>query len=634
MAFVPGAAAPRHLVLTNSVPEHRVTAVHMMTIGTSQSICQPGLFMTAAAGTAGALLQSRRVRRRRNQQKPRRRHCRERTGRLMRSATSTVDGASNPVSTTGSQSSRPRVAVIGAGWGGFGAAKALCENDCEVILIDGNPDPTGSTPSLTPTGKPFEPGTRGFWRDYPNMNQMLSELGIKEEDVFSDFTESAFYGPDGLEATAPVFGDALELPSPLGQVFASFSRFKRLPLADRASIAGLLLAMIDFTRDAKTFEAYDRMTAHELFVRTGASKRLVDNFLKPTLLVGLFKPPEELSAAVTMELLYFYALAHQTSFDVRWLRKGTVSETLIQPLAQQLISEYGLDVRGSCFAEGLILTDGKVSGVRCRTRGDSASHSLEDLDAVVLALGAGGMRAVMSGSPEVARRCPNLSAAGSLKGIDVMSCRLWLTKYVSTETPANVLSRFEGLRGAGGTFFMLDQLQPDQVELWGGEEPQGSVVACDFYNAGALLALSDDDIVSLLINELLPASVPEFAEAQVADSCVRRYAGAVTWFSPGSYKSRPSMETPISNLVCAGDWVRLGNREHGAKGLCQERAFVTGFEAANSLARRGIFGPEHANQHPVIPIRDDEPQVQVGRTLNRLIMQPLEPLGLSSPWVR
>ena len=34
---------------------------------------------------------------------------------------------------------------------------------------------------------------------------------------------------------------------------------------------------------------------------------------------------QELSAAVTMELLYFYALAHQTSFDVRWLKKGTVA---------------------------------------------------------------------------------------------------------------------------------------------------------------------------------------------------------------------------------------------------------------------------------------------------------------------
>jgi NADPH-dependent 2,4-dienoyl-CoA reductase/sulfur reductase-like enzyme len=34
--------------------------------------------------------------------------------------------------------------VIGGGWGGWGAAKALCENDdVEVTLIDALPDPTG-----------------------------------------------------------------------------------------------------------------------------------------------------------------------------------------------------------------------------------------------------------------------------------------------------------------------------------------------------------------------------------------------------------------------------------------------------------------------------------------------------------
>jgi hypothetical protein len=38
---------------------------------------------------------------------------------------------------------------------------------------------------------------------------------------------------------------------------------------------GLLYAMLDFERDAETFAAYDRMTAHELFIRMGLSKRLV-----------------------------------------------------------------------------------------------------------------------------------------------------------------------------------------------------------------------------------------------------------------------------------------------------------------------------------------------------------------------
>ena len=69
-------------------------------------------------------------------------------------------------------SERPTFAVVGAGWGGLGAAKALCEAlntlpgspAADVILLDGMPDPTGATPDLTPTGKPFEAGTRGFWK--------------------------------------------------------------------------------------------------------------------------------------------------------------------------------------------------------------------------------------------------------------------------------------------------------------------------------------------------------------------------------------------------------------------------------------------------------------------------------------
>ena len=54
------------------------------------------------------------------------------------------------------------------------------------------------------------------------------------------------------------------------QVFATFDNFKRLPLSDRVSMVGLLYAMLDFERDPETFAAYDRMTAHELFIRMGA----------------------------------------------------------------------------------------------------------------------------------------------------------------------------------------------------------------------------------------------------------------------------------------------------------------------------------------------------------------------------
>ena len=142
-------------------------------------------------------------------------------------------------------------------------------------MIDALPDPTGATPYLSPSGKPVEAGTRGFWKDYPNINALVSFLGLDENEVFTPFTNSSFYSPDGLEATAPVFseatvgsilggfpivGDALKnafsestlsdefpmLPSPLGQVLATIPYFERLPIADRASMVGLLLATIDW----------------------------------------------------------------------------------------------------------------------------------------------------------------------------------------------------------------------------------------------------------------------------------------------------------------------------------------------------------------------------------------------------
>ena len=114
---------------------------------------------------------------------------------------------------------------------------------------------------------------------------------------------------------------------------------------------------------------------------------------------------------------------------------------------------------------------------------------------------------------------------------------------------------------------------------------------------------------------------------------MQRFPGAVTWFSPGSYKSRPPLVTTVPNLVCAGDWVRMGDREHGAKGLCQERAYVSGLEAANALARGGVL-KGRKSIHEVIPVRDDEVQVQAGRAVNKGVMEVLGRVGLASPWVR
>ena len=45
-----------------------------------------------------------------------------------------------------------------------------------------------------------------------------------------------------------------------------------------------------------------------LFCRFNVSDRMYNEFLRPTLLVGLFAEPENLSAAAVLNTLYFYGM--------------------------------------------------------------------------------------------------------------------------------------------------------------------------------------------------------------------------------------------------------------------------------------------------------------------------------------
>jgi hypothetical protein len=223
-------------------------------------------------------------------------------------------------------------------------------------------------------------------------------------------------------------------------------------------------------------------------------------------------------------------------------------------MAKYLKDTYGDDftVLGNARVESLSVTHDKPEKARISSitytvpgmiPGKRDSVVIDGIDACVLALGSKGMKNVLAGSPEVARISPELTRAASMQSIDVIACRMWLDKKVSTRSPANVFAKFDQLRGAGGTFFMLDQLQGTDKEgedmLWGdskdtaavggGTETEsaaerGSVVACDFYNAGALLPLSDKDIITILTGQtddgsapnkqlgdgLLPSAVPAF----------------------------------------------------------------------------------------------------------------------------
>mmetsp|Transcript_12269 Transcript_12269/g.34490 ORF Transcript_12269/g.34490 Transcript_12269/m.34490 type:complete len:405 (+) Transcript_12269:168-1382(+) len=325
----------------------------------------------------------------------------------------------------------------------------------------------------------------------------------------------------------------------------------------------------------ETFSMYDRMSARELFLRSGVSDRLYSTFLEPVLLALLFVPLEQLSAATALAVLYNYVLAHQPDFDVRWAR-GSISELIFQPWVKRM-KERGVDVRGGMRITG-IMTSSSLEGVVARgLTAEASGKALEfQADYVVLALGVKALQAVARSTPDIAgldmfRRLNNF------EGVSVMAVRLWFDRRLQMRTPSNVLSGIDP--GVGGTFYNLNALQDEY------RNATGSVIEVDLYNAALFMGMTDSQIVDEIQHRYLSRFVPQARSAVLVDYSVIKVPNGVTKFSPGSYQWMPTTSTPVSNLFLAGDHISHGPSAHGARGLSQEKALVTGYLAALACAK-------------------------------------------------
>ena len=98
---------------------------------------------------------------------------------------------------------------------------------------------------------------------------------------------------------------------------------------------------------------------------------------------------------------------------------------------------------------------------------------------------------------------------------------------------------------------------------------------------------------------------------------VLRVPQAVTHFSPGSNRWMPTQETPLPNVFMSGDWVK--NVPHGANGLSQERALVTGYRAANMVIHELAMG----EPKEILQVEEDEEHVKVARNITKQITSAL-----------
>jgi uncharacterized protein with NAD-binding domain and iron-sulfur cluster len=485
-----------------------------------------------------------------------------------------------------SMSSSKKVVIVGAGWSGLGAAYHLAKQGYEVTLLEAGAYPGGLVAGWqTPLGRSVEAGIHGFWYPYSNIFALTDELGIQP---FTPYTRSSQYSPAGLEVESPIFQREPYLPTPLGTFI--YTRFKRLPLVDRLSALPLLYALIDFDNSDEAWRRYDNMTARELFKQYGVSERLYKESFEPMLLVGLFAPGEQCSAAAALGMLYYFILAHQPDFDVRWCR-GTVGEMIFRPWVAQIEKAGGKILANHRVTDVRAGADNSIDAVIC---GDEVFAA----DAVIFSVGITGMKKIV-GQSALLRDRPEFRNLSNLGGIDVLAVRLWFDRKIEIPLPSNACFGFH--QTTGWTFFDLNALHDE----YKGES--GSVVEVDYYHANQLLDLGDEQILPLVRADLA-GCLPAFGNAQIVDHSVIRIRQGVSHFAPGSYRYLLPSTTSFSNVFMSGDWIVT---RHGS--WSQEKAYVTGLEAANRVINSfGIGQPAS-----IIPIVPDEPHIQVARAVNR-----------------
>ncbi|EDM80190.1 hypothetical protein PPSIR1_36107 [Plesiocystis pacifica SIR-1] len=465
-----------------------------------------------------------------------------------------------------------RVAVIGAGLAGLGAAAKLAERGFGVVLFERNHylgGKLGAWKTTFPDGseEAMNHGFHAFFRHYYNLSEFLSQLGIDR-----NLTEVGDYMILGVDGQRYSFAGAAATP------LLNLISLGRLGLYSFREVTGRktrtkLEALLRYDRD-KTYAEWDSVSFAEFAEQAELPDSLALVF--NTFSRAFFSDAEKMSMAELMKSFHYYYLSNDNGLLYDHL-DDDFEPTLLTPLREYL-ERHGVDIR-------LETEVGAISANSASTEGASFTVDDEPFDYLLIASDVVGTRSIFAASPELAAAAPETAAKidALFPGQRYSVWRLWLDiDFDRGEVPSFVITERDRYLDAISWVEGVESSAAEWVAERRKAGKRGCVLELHCYavpeelSGGRIDAETEEVIREGFLVELRNL-FPELADAPVIhdELYVRRDFPA---FHVGTHAQRPGIGTDHPRLFLAGDWVDLP-----FPAMLMEAAYTSGLMAANAM---------------------------------------------------
>lgn len=439
-----------------------------------------------------------------------------------------------------------RVAIAGAGLAGLACAKYIVDAGHTPIVLESR-DVLGGLVAAwkDKDGDWYETGLHAFFGAYPNMLQLLKELGISDRLQWKQHT-LIFNQPEKPGVLSRF--DVPDIPAPFNVIASILRNNDMLTWEQKIRFAvGLLPAIV---RGQKYVEEMDQYSLLEWLEKQGIDERVNSDIFIAASKALTFINPDEVSATIPLTALNRF-LQERYGSKIAFL-DGSPTERLCQPIVDYIEANGGTVQLKKPLKEILLNEDNSVCGFAIRGL-EGAPDEVITADAYVSAVSVDVIKVLL---PEAWKSIDCFQKLEGLEGVPVINLHLWFDRKL-TDIDQLLFSRSP----------LLSVYADMSITCKEYEDPDRSMLELVLAPAKDWIDQPDEAIITATVKELEKLFPHHFGTENPAK--LRKYRvvktpRSVYTAAPGRQAYRPSQSTPIENFFLAGSYTMqryLGSME-------------------------------------------------------------------------